>query len=84
MQTIKIILASIAFAFYFIEMARIPERLPFLKRKPFNCIICLPVYVSAALVFLPDYVTNAVLAVFAAGVMAPFIRNFLHNLMFGK
>lgn len=84
MQTIKIILASIAFAFYFIEMARIPERLPILKRKPFNCIICLPVYIAAILVFLPAYVTNAVLAIFMAGVLAPFIRNFLHNLMFSK
>lgn len=84
MLTIKIILASIAFAFYFIEMARIPDRIKILKRKPFNCIVCLPVWVAAILVFLPAIVTNAILAIFMAGVLAPFIRNFLHNLMFSK
>lgn len=84
MLTIKIILAAIAFSFYFIEMARIPERIKILKRKPFNCIVCLPVWIAAILVFLPAIVTNAILAIFMAGVLAPFIRNFLHNLMFGK
>lgn len=84
MLTIKIILASIAFTFYFIEMARIPERITLLKRKPFTCVMCLSVWTSLALFVSPAWVTNIILVMFGAGVMAPFIRNFLHNLMFKK
>ena len=84
MLTIKIILASIAFTFYFIEMARIPDRLPLIKRKPFNCVMCLSVWTSLALFFAPPIVTNIILVMFGTGVLAPFVRNFLHNLMFTK
>lgn len=84
MLTIKIILASIAFTFYFIEMARIPDRLPIIKRKPFNCVMCLSVWTALALFLSPGWVTNMILVMFGAGVLAPFIRNFLHNLMFTK
>lgn len=84
MFTIKIILASIAFTFYFIEMARIPEKIKFMKRKPFTCVMCLSVWVSLILFFAPVWITNIILAMFGTGVLAPFIRNFLHNLMFNK
>lgn len=84
MLTIKIILASIAFTFYFIEMARIPDKIQFIKRKPFNCVMCLSVWTSLALFLAPVWVTNVILVMFGAGVLAPFIRNFLHNLMFKK
>lgn len=84
MFTIKIILASIAFTFYFIEMTRIPEKIKLIKRKPFTCMMCLSVWVSLSLFFAPVWVTNLVLAMFGTGVLAPFIRNFLHSLMFKK
>jgi hypothetical protein len=84
MFTIKIILASIAFTFYFIEMARIPDKIKLLKRKPFNCVMCLSVWISLALFFAPAMVTNIILVMFGTGVLAPFFRNFLHNLMFNK
>jgi hypothetical protein len=84
MLTIKIIVASIAFTFYFIEMARIPDKITILKRKPFNCVMCLSVWTSLALFFAPVIVTNIILVMFGTGVLAPFIRNFLHNLMFTK
>jgi hypothetical protein len=84
MLTIKIILASIAFTFYFIEMARVPDRIQLLKRKPFNCVMCLSAWLSLVLFFAPVIVTNIILVMFGAGVLAPFIRNFLHNLMFKK
>jgi hypothetical protein len=84
MLTIKIIVASIAFTFYFIEMARIPDKITILKRKPFNCVMCLSVWTSLALFFAPAIVTNIILVMFGTGVLAPFIRNFLHNLMFTK
>lgn len=84
MFTIKIILASVAFTFYFIEMARIPDKIKLLKRKPFNCVMCLSVWTAIALFFLPAIVTNLIVVAFGTGVLAPFIRNFLHNLMFNK
>jgi len=84
MSTIKIILASIAFTFFFIEMARIPDRINIIKRKPFNCMMCLSVWVSLILYFAPVWITNIILTMFGTGVLAPFIRNFLHNLMFKK
>jgi len=84
MSTIKIILASIAFTFFFIEMARIPDKINIIKRKPFNCMMCLSVWVSLILYFAPVWITNIILTMFGTGVLAPFIRNFLHNLMFKK
>jgi len=84
MLTIKIILASIAFTFYFIEMARIPDKVKILKRKPFNCIMCLSAWTSLLLFFAPVMVTNVVLVVFLAGILSTFVRNFLNNLMFKK
>lgn len=84
MFTIKIILASIAFTFYFIEMARIPDRIKLIRRKPFTCVMCLSVWTALALFVAPAWVTNIILVMFGAGVLAPFIRNFLHSLMFKK
>lgn len=83
MITIKIIAASILFSFYFIEQTRMPEKLR-LNYKPFNCIICLPFYISTILFFSPIHITNFVLTVFGSCVIAPFIRNFLYNMIQGK
>jgi hypothetical protein len=84
MLLIKIVLASVFFTFYFIEMARIPEKIKLLKRKPFNCPMCLSVYVACILFFVPVLYTHLILVMFTAGIAAPFIRNFLTNLMFKK
>lgn len=84
MLTIKIVIAATFFTFYFIEMARIPDKFTMLKRKPFTCTMCLSVWVAVILFFVPVLVTNLLLVAFLSGVLAPFIRNFLHNLMFKK
>ena len=83
MHLIKIVIASLFFVFYFIEMARLPERLK-LNFKPFSCNMCLSVYVAIALYFLPVMVTNCVLVAFVAGVSAPLFRNLMNNIFFKK
>lgn len=83
MFTIKIITAAVLFAFYFIDMARIPKKLQ-IDVKPFNCMMCLSAWVAAILFFCPGWAINLVLAVFAAGVSAPLVKNFIHNLYFKK
>jgi hypothetical protein len=83
MHLIKIVIASLFFVFYFIEMARLPERLK-LNFKPFSCNMCLSVYVAIALYFLPVMVTNCVLVAFVAGVSAPLFRNLMNNIFYKK
>ena len=83
MLLLKIVIASLFFVFYFIDMARLPEKLK-VNFKPFNCNMCLSVYISIALYFLPVMVLNCVLVAFVAGVSAPLFRNLMNNIFFKK
>ena len=83
MLTIKIIIATLFFTFYVIDMARLPERFK-CNFKPFNCNMCLAVYVAFALFLLPVIVLNIVLVAFVSGVLAPMFRNLFTNLFFKK
>lgn len=83
MHLLKIVIASLFFVFYFIDMARLPERWK-VNIKPFNCNMCLSVYVAIALYFLPVWVLNCTLVAFVAGVSAPLFRNLMNNIFFKK
>jgi hypothetical protein len=83
MLLLKIVIASLFFVFYFIEMARLPEKLK-VNFKPFNCNMCLSVYVAIAFYFLPVMVLNCVLVASVAGVSAPLFRNLMNNIFFKK
>ena len=83
MLLLKIVIASLFFVFYFIDMARLPERWK-VNIKTLNCNMCLSVYVAIALYFLPVMVLNCVLVAFVAGVSAPLFRNLLNNIFFKK
>jgi hypothetical protein len=83
MLLLKIVIASLFFVFYFIDMARLPEKLK-VNFKPFNCNMCLSVYVATILYFLPVMVLNCVLVAFVAGVSAPLFRNLMNNIFFKK
>ena len=83
MLLLKIVIASLFSVFYLIDMARLPEKLK-VNFKPFNCNMCLSVYVAIALFFLPVMVLNCVLVAFVAGVSAPLFRNLLNNIFFKK
>jgi len=79
MQIIETILAANFFSFYFIVQNDFPRKWN-INYKPFNCTLCLTAWVGLLLYFLPIQVTDAVVCMFGAGVIAPFFRNFLNNL----
>ena len=83
MLSLKIVIATLFSVFYIIDMARLPERFK-VNFKPFNCNMCLSVYIAIALYFLPVWVLNCVLVAFVAGVSAPLFRNLLNNIFFKK
>ena len=83
MLLLKIVIASLFSVFYLIDMARLPEKFN-VNFKPFNCNMCLSVYVAIALYFLPVMVTNCTLVAFVAGVSAPLFRNLMNNIFFKK
>jgi len=83
MLLLKIVIATLFSVFYLIDMARLPEKLK-VNFKPFNCNMCLSVYVAIALYLLPVVVLNCVLVAFVAGVSAPLFRNLLNNIFFKK
>jgi hypothetical protein len=83
MLLLKIVIASLFSVFYIIDMARLPEKLK-VNFKPFNCNMCLSVYIAIALYFLPVMVLNCVLVAFVAGVSAPLFRNLMVNIFFKK
>ena len=83
MLLLKIVIASLFSVFYIIDMARLPEKLK-VNFKPFNCNMCLSVYVAIALYLLPVVFLNCVLVAFVAGVSAPLFRNLMNNIFFKK
>lgn len=83
MLLFKIVIASLFSVFYFIDMARLPERLK-INFKPFNCNMCLSVYVAIILYLVPTMVLNCVLVAFVSGVSAPLFRNLMKNIFFKK
>ena len=83
MLLLKIVIATLFSVFYIIDMARLPERFN-VNFKPFNCNMCLSVYIAIVLYFLPVMVLNCVLVAFVAGVSAPLFRNLMNNIFFKK
>ena len=79
METIKLILTSVMFAFYFIEVARFHQFLR-LDFKPFNCMTCLPVWTSLVLYCLPNVVTHILFFCIMAGIVGPMFRNLFINI----
>lgn len=69
-----IILASISFAFFVVEVLRLPAPGTWLYRKPFNCIPCLSAWTALALFFLPDVFTQVISTMFGAGTIGAFVK----------
>jgi hypothetical protein len=83
MLLFKIVIASLFFVFYFIDMARLPEKWK-LNFKPINCNLCLSFYVAIILYIVPVWVLNCVLVASVSGVIAPLFRNLMMNIFFKK
>jgi hypothetical protein len=74
MQTELIkLLAAFFFAHYFVNVVMIPvkRKLKIAGRvKPFDCTVCLSVWVALALWFAPLYASEFILVLFGAGFLA--------------
>jgi hypothetical protein len=77
---VKILFAALFFVVYFIDAARIPERIPIIDRKPFNCFFCLSVWVTFGLHFVPEIVVNILLTCMTAGLTVNPIKNLFRNI----
>ena len=78
---ITIVLAAFFFAYYFVNVAKIPYiikkvwGIPFDKRmKPFDCATCLSVWVAVVLFFMPMYVSTFIAVIFGAGFLGQKIK----------
>lgn len=74
--------ASVAFTIYWIDFARIPQRIPLFNHKPFNCEMCLPVWAFAAFYTLAIYRCDVIVfiaAAFTAGIVTPLILKWINK-----
>ena len=69
MEMIKVLIASVVFTLYFVTFARLHIKFK-VNFKPLNCEVCLPVYIAAILLFLPEIVSDCVIVVFGSGVLS--------------
>jgi len=76
---IKIILTSFLFSFWFIQMSGMVRSLR-LNFKPFNCDVCLPVWVAIGLYWSPVWVVDMLLTAFSSGIASYYLTNLLLNL----
>jgi hypothetical protein len=81
MDKLTIIVASISFAYYFIEIAGIPHAIKrklnygrFQRLKPLDCLTCLSVWVSVFLFFCPILTSQFVATIFLSGIIANKIK----------
>lgn len=74
-----IVLASVTFALWFIHFSGIPAKLK-LPAKPFRCDVCLPVWLSLGLYWLPSWVPEMILIAFGSGILAVPVRNVVLNI----
>jgi hypothetical protein len=73
-------LAAVLLSVYWLEMLRGPDLHPLLRRKPFDCAICLPLWLTLLLGCLPPSVQEAVLALGTAGVLTPLLISLIQRL----
>jgi hypothetical protein len=81
MDKLTIIVASISFAYYFIEIAGIPQAIKrklnygrFQRLKPFDCLTCLSVWVAVFLFFCPILTSQFLATIFISGIIANNIK----------
>ena len=79
---IQIIITAASFTVWWAVLSGIPQRLRL--RKPFDCVICLPVYLAPVLYFVPhpylDIITAASVAPVAAWLLVSILQFIKQNL----
>ena len=81
MDKLIIIIASISFAYYFIEIAGVPFWIKrklnfhrFQRLKPLDCLTCLSVWVAVILFFMPAIAPEFIATIFLCGIIANNIK----------
>jgi hypothetical protein len=81
MDKLTIIVASISFAYYFIEIAGVPFWIKrklnfhrFQRLKPLDCLTCLSVWVAVFLFFCPILTSQFIATIFLSGIIANNIK----------
>jgi hypothetical protein len=81
MDKLTIIVASISFAYYFIEIAGIPHAIKrklnygrFQRLKPLDCLTCVSVWVAVFLFFCPILTSQFLATIFLSGIIANYIK----------
>ena len=81
MDKLIIIVASISFAYYFINIAVIPSAIKrklnfsrFQRLKPLDCLTCLSVWVAVILFFMPAIAPEFIATIFLSGIIANNIK----------
>lgn len=72
-------LISILFCVIWFEFLQMPRRHVALQRKPFNCEICLPIYVAIVAYFIPSAWQDFIVAVMGACVAVPLILKLIRQ-----
>jgi hypothetical protein len=70
MMLLIIPITAALFAFYFIDVLRVPERINFLYRRPFNCNLCLSFWVALLLWLVPPIFVKVLFTGFAASILS--------------
>ena len=78
MAMIKVICASVLFTLYFITFARLHIKFK-VNIRPFNCELCLPVYVALILLFCPEIVSDWVIVIFFSGISSCLLARLIYN-----
>lgn len=76
---IKIVAAAVLVSFHFIELSKLGQRWK-LPTKPFQCGVCLPVWIAAGLYWVPVWIIDLLIVSFSAPVVYIFFRNLFINI----
>ena len=81
MDKLIIIVASISFSYYFINITGIPSAIKFRlnftrfqRLRPFDCLTCLSVWVAVILFFMPTIASEFIATIFLSGIIANNIK----------
>lgn len=71
-------IAAILFSLYFITFSRLYLKLR-LNFPPFNCALCLASWISIALYFAPQIISEVMITAFGSGILAAMFSIFIQK-----
>lgn len=71
---------AILFSVYWFIFLQVPRRYPYINFKPFNCEICLPVWVAGLAYLIPDNIIAIAVNMLGAGVLTAIIIRLMNKI----